>query len=105
MGDNASAIKTIGLLVLVLIALGAALIFSYNPAPTVDLTPDEAGTPTSGPSETSVPPQAFCSDDDPSQVDRCCQDWAVAENVETPLCTGSWSWTQLGGCSYRCDNP
>ncbi len=94
MGDNSSAIKTIAILVLLLIVLAIAAIFSYNPVPEFNI-----GGGVASPSATQVP---TCESEDPESVNTCCQEWASNNQVTVVECVGSWSWTQLGGCTFSC---
>ena len=94
MGDNASAIKTIAILVLLLIALAIAAIFSYNPVPEFNI-----GGGVASPSATQVP---TCESDDPALVTTCCQEWSSNNQINLPTCEGSWSLTQLGDCTFTC---
>lgn len=94
MSDNSAAIKTIGALVLLLIGLGAAYIFSYNPIPKI--------APVT-PGATTKPVEAVaCDSENPDEVTRCCQDWATNNEITTAECLGNWSWSKLGGCTFTC---
>lgn len=94
MGDNSSAIKTIAILVLLLIALAIAAIFSYNPVPEFNI-----GKQVASPSATQV---QTCDSDDPTSVSTCCKEWASNNQINLPTCEGAWTWTQLGGCTFSC---
>ncbi len=94
MGDNATALKTIGVLVLLLIGLALAAIFSYNPIPNILI-----GNKSASPSATQ---EIICDNSDQTLITTCCQEWASNNQIILPACEGEWSWTQLGGCTFSC---
>lgn len=93
-GENATAIKTIAVLILLLLGLGAAAIFSYDPTPNMDFG--------SAPTEITPVPNTTCKNDDPTKLTACCVEWAADNQINIPTCEGEWSWTELGGCSFTC---
>lgn len=97
--QDTSAFKTIGLLVLLIIGLAFAYIVSYSPVPNMDLGIQESVSPTNS---ATVAPDDCSNLTDESSVQRCCSEWARDTMAVLPQCVGTWSWTQLGGCSFSC---
>lgn len=92
------------ILVAFLIGIGALFsrfVFSKKTfAPTHEQTRDRS-LPTTQPKNGEIQPATACLKMSGKALQTCCQDWAVANKLNTIDCVGSWQ-IENGTCAYSC---
>jgi len=85
-----------------LITFLAAVIFSslggWGNSDNSEATPVPTTTPT-------LPEEVVsCQDTQGEELQNCCQQWAIENEIATVRCVGYWE-IQDGGCAYVCGQP
>lgn len=104
-------LRPVGLIFTIIIAFIFALIvgiggWDRNPAnevpretlPPVENTGNELLPSTS----TQNPPNTSCSTVQEDEVQSCCAQWAINNDMMTPQCVGTWELSAAGECSWQC---
>lgn len=92
----------LGIIFTALIAIAAAVIFSFQPYVVAPTEFNPSPTPESPFLE---PNSASCSQFTGEEVQTCCETWAENEGVLRALCLGDWA-IENQQCSWQCsENP